>query len=243
MSNAYSSQRDFEAGPRDEKSEESPHGVCQRSALRNPLRSMEHEDLNLGRPWFAVCQNTKRGKSNVTKASYLKAMWKMSGTTTLGLQKVVNAAMDFDFPDVQYILNALIGSFITLTAEGNVLQTNQQYNGLKGELWKVVGPTASILSEAHHAQVHVFSDSVLCLGHSAMSEVSRQFANNWLDNKDIHVERHRLKNSSTAHFTSTFEETSLQLLAANQSKVPSARDADGNDCTPETYSTESFSWV
>ena len=39
--------------------------------------------------------------------------------------------MEFDFLGVQYALDALIGSFITLTAEGPFLQKDQEQNGLK----------------------------------------------------------------------------------------------------------------
>ena len=66
--------------------------------------------------------------------------------------------MEFDFPNVQCLLDTLIGSMMTLTAKRKNMQHDQEHNVLERiALWNVVRPINSILA-------HAFSDSVLCLG-------------------------------------------------------------------------------
>ena len=57
----------------------------------------------------------------------------------------MNGATEFNFPIVQYILDAVAGSLATLPAEGKLLLQN--YEPLRKGLWNTVSPVDSILSE------------------------------------------------------------------------------------------------
>ena len=108
------------------------------------MRSTKHEELSFDNCWFEVCQDTKRGNTNVKKAAYVEAMSDSFATKALfsriALQKTVSIqqATEFDLPNVQCLLDTLIGSMITLSADGMFLQENQEHNLLNREkLWKV----------------------------------------------------------------------------------------------------------
>ena len=88
----------------------------------------------------------------------------------------IETVMDFDFPDVHYILDILIVSVITLTYELKIWHRIKSVANLeKKERWSVLSPIGSILSKLHTAPVHVFADFVLCLGGSTVSEAPRKF--------------------------------------------------------------------
>ena len=62
-------------------------------------------------------------KANVTKEAYIEAMWERFGTATPIVHRVakkrnsMREAMEFDFLNVQYILDILGGSLVTSVAE------------------------------------------------------------------------------------------------------------------------------
>ena len=59
----------------------------------------------------------------------------------------------------------LAGMLFTMGAEGNLLQIESPVQILrKKEIRETIGPVDIELSNVHEADVHVFSDSVLCLG-------------------------------------------------------------------------------
>ena len=69
-------------------------------------------------------------------------------------------AMEQKYPNVQFILEALVG-FVVITAKGDHLLKDQDFEPRKANKWPVASPTYSKLSEIRQATAYVFSDSVL----------------------------------------------------------------------------------
>ena len=110
MSNAYSSQRDFESGPWDEKLEEPSHGVVtQRSRNKRSRTSM-----NVGKK-FGKTQE----EATCTFRQKHEALWEKIGNTTLqssmGLRKNISMreAMEFNSPKAVAILDTVADSLVT----------------------------------------------------------------------------------------------------------------------------------
>ena len=114
---------------------------------------------------------------------------------------------------------------------------------IPGQLWFEVcrgtkrGKTVSVWAAMEfdfpnaEGNVHAVSDSVLCVGHGAMSEPSRKFNNKWTHNqKDSGTTTSTDRTSKfidcTFHVNPT--ESFMQLLADLQTTVSSAPDAVGN---------------
>ena len=103
-------------------------------AWKSRLRQ-QNSDSNLDRFWFEACRDTKRKRFRVSKRiTNNEAMWKIIGHTTrhssLSLQKVSltqKCEQAFGFPDVQYLLDGLAGSWITTAAEGDLMLKDQDY--------------------------------------------------------------------------------------------------------------------
>ena len=72
------------------------------------------------------------------------------------------------------------------------------------------------------SNVHVFSDSVVCLGHGAKSEASRKFTNKWMDNQQCSRPT-TSKGINSKLFDCTFHvnqgETSMHILTTIQEQV------------------------
>ena len=74
---AYASQHDFEAGPWDEKAEESSCGVAgSKLCMEKPTAFHGPRRKNFDDFWFEVCLDTRRGRTNVAKAACGEAMWR-----------------------------------------------------------------------------------------------------------------------------------------------------------------------
>ena len=75
---------------------------------RKPMLSSKQndaKDANLDSFWLEVCQDVKRGRTDVPRYAFTEAIWKRFG----GQRSIpMNATRNFDFPDVQYILDTLI---------------------------------------------------------------------------------------------------------------------------------------
>ena len=56
---------------------------------------------------------------------------------------------------------------MVLTAEGDFLLEDDNFESFKTGKWAMVSPTDSVLAKIHQARAYVFSNSVLCLGGSA----------------------------------------------------------------------------
>ena len=75
-------------------------------------------------------------------------------------------AMECKYPNVQFILETILGSLVAFTVEDDTFES------LKKSMWAVVSPTDSILAKIPEAETYVSSDSVLCLGTNAQSKAT-----------------------------------------------------------------------
>ena len=120
------------------------------------------------------------------------------------------------------------------------MREEQEQNVLHRKERNVVSPLDSILSLVHLVKVHVFSDSVLFFWQGAMSEASRKF-NNQVVGQSKYSGSTTSRRIHSKFLSCSFHvypgAISVQLLVAIQTTVSSTRDAVGNGCTPETYST------
>ena len=96
------------------------------SAWTNPKRSSEQEGAESD-AWKEVCQETK-----------LEGM---------------RSAVENKYPDVQFILNAVAGSLVVVTAK-----EDDNFELLEKGEWTVVSPKDSVLAKIHEAKAYVFSD-------------------------------------------------------------------------------------
>ena len=135
MSTVVSSQRHCEVEPWDKPKASSCRVENQISAWGDPLRSTEHEELNLDGFWFEVGQRSKRGKTNVTKPACKRGdVEKVRHDDPLGSSTAcqntvsVEAAVVLDFSDVQCCLDTLIGGLITLNAESYFMKKRTDYD-------------------------------------------------------------------------------------------------------------------
>ena len=87
----------------------------------------------------------------------------------------VREVMKFNFPNVQRVLDALVGSLSTSAAEGNLFLQDQNCEPIRKVRWKYVSPSTSSCQQIHQEPVHVCSDSVLCVGTHAMSDATSKF--------------------------------------------------------------------
>ena len=83
--------------------------------------------------------------------------------------------MEHKCPNVQFILEALVGSLVVFTSKGYLLLEDQIFEPLKKDKWAVLSPEDSILSKIHQVKADVFSGSILCLGGQSMSKVTAKF--------------------------------------------------------------------
>ena len=110
-------------------------------------------------------------------------MWERFGTTThssssaLQQNSSMREAMEFNFPNVQYILDTLVGSLAIVPSEGNLLLLDQNSELFRKE------KRLSILSQMLQARVSMFSDSVLCVGTHAMCGATRKFSTMWASHR------------------------------------------------------------
>ena len=97
----------------------------------------QNSDSDLDKFWFEVCQDTK---SDVAKSHKNQTLKQRGRDLDLQLSTHVSActgqshsksARSFDFPDVQYLSDALVGSFITMVAEGDLVTKDEDCVGLR----------------------------------------------------------------------------------------------------------------
>ena len=62
-------------------------------------------------------------------------------------------AMKHKYPGVQFILDALAGSLVVLTAEGDLLIEDDHIESSKTGKWAMMSPTDSVLAQIHQAKV------------------------------------------------------------------------------------------
>ena len=123
----------------------------------------------------------RRGNINITMEAYIETMWERFGTTTLissiVLRKNISMrqAMEFRFPNVQYMLHAFVGRQSGDFSRGGKLFAPR--SKLRVGPKRTVGnrESHSILSNTHQARVHEFSGSVLFLGTRAVSDAADEF--------------------------------------------------------------------
>ncbi len=171
-----------------------------------------------------MCQETKRGKTNVTKEAYVVALWERFGTTTLHFSIApkknisMREATEFNLQNFEDISKTLDGSLATLVAEGKLFAPRSKYEPLRKGLWKFGSAIDSIFQNMHQAKVHVFTDALFCLGTHAMCEV-RKFSTSW---KDHMAERPPRKESKFigCEFHANPKVASIPLLEAIKRTLP-----------------------
>ena len=72
----------------------------------------------------------------------------------------MQAEMKNKSPDVKFMLEALVGCLMALTAVGDLLLEDPNFESLKDRAWAVASTLDSFLSENHQAKSFVFSDSM-----------------------------------------------------------------------------------
>ena len=111
MSNAYSVQRECEAWPLPEKRGASSHAIASQSSVEK-LSAFHGTHLNLASllvrsmPRYDARKDQRIYRGNVKKVSIQQPFH-----SSFALKKTLSlkAAMEFDFPNLQYILDTLIG--------------------------------------------------------------------------------------------------------------------------------------
>ena len=127
--------------------------------------------------------------------------------------------MEFDFLDVQYILDKLIGSLITLTAEGKLLSQDPYCDVLrKKHVWKVVSPIDACqncmrLKYTLSQTLNCMEETTLCLEHQTQHPQVDGLSK---AKRTQPLQKESVQTSSIVHSTSTPGETPMQLLAVQR---------------------------
>ena len=126
-------QCDFEKGCRKEKLEDSSAGDANDSVWENTVQEP-------GRPSAGVTHCSARGnpmRSFATRRRRTRRLLEGCLSTHMqsSLQKktITQTLMEYQNPDVKFILEALVGSLMTLTAEGDLLLENQNFESKRKE--------------------------------------------------------------------------------------------------------------
>ena len=100
----------------------------------------------------------------------------------LGSHVTLEQLSNCEFTCTQDKSNLFAGMLSLQKAEGNILKvdTSSQMLG-KHRIWETTCLFDWALSKIHDAEVHVFSDSVLCMGKGAMHELEDKFTRRWND--------------------------------------------------------------
>ena len=72
-----------------------------------------------------------------------------------------------------------------LTAKGDFLLEDDNFESFKRGKWSLASPIDSNLTKIHLAKAYVFSDSVLCSGGHAVSKPSENFEGWWMDSRQL----------------------------------------------------------
>ena len=145
---------------------------------------------------------------------------------SIALQKKMSMedALEFNFPNFQHILYALVGSLVTLAAEGKILLQDQNVETLRTGTWTLVSPIDTILSNMHHATAHRLVQLSLLCGTHAMSDATGKFTTRWENNR-MPCGTATSKVGNSKFFDREFHvfaaETSMQLLEAIKQHVSS----------------------
>ena len=184
------------------------------------MRSSEQEGANVDGFWQEICQATNWcGRDSELRLSTRPSRCKK--------KKQLREAVEFNFPNVQYILDTLVGSLVTSEAKGNLLLQDENSEPLQKRRWKIASPIDSTLLNIHQANVHVFSDSVL----------------SWeRHNRQVY---YKMETSSTTRrddclksqfldreFHVSPDATAMKLPEALNHHVSSTNDSIAKECTP-----------
>ena len=109
-----------------------------------------------------------------------------------------------DFVDTQSKRDFLVGVIYLMNAEGHLLQIESPFQILRNrEVCETRGPNDNELSKMHEAEVHVFSNSLLWLGKSAMNESEMKFTERWKEHLVHYKESARRSNKGTGGMESS----------------------------------------
>ena len=126
----------------------------------------------------------------------------------------------------------------TMTVEDNLLQIDSPCQVLRNqEVCETIGPVDNELSKVHNADVHVFSDSVLCLGKQAMNMPEIKFTERWKEHLEQYWESARMIDGDKVQFVS---HTSLgrktnEIVREIDEWIRQGQGEYGHRVTPETY--------
>ena len=140
-------------------------------------------------------------------------------------------------PDVQFILEAPVGSLVASTAEGDFLLEEQTVESPQNGTSADVSPRDSKMSTIYQAEAYMFSDTVPCLRTHFKSKATTTFTSK-------RRERHPKSVSNTSQginakflvceFNVNQSFTSAQLLAKIKHHVSSTIGDIDRKCTPKT---------
>ena len=118
------------------------------------MPSSEHE----GAEPDSFCVEIKaRNDTTITSKTCEKASENSSLRCSLAPKNTIaQTEMENRNPDVNFILEALVGSLFTLTAEGDLLSEDQNIESFKNRTRAVASPIGSVSSKTHQAH-HTFS--------------------------------------------------------------------------------------
>ena len=94
------------------------------------------------------------------------------------------------------------------------------------------------LSKMHDAEVHVFSDSVLCMGKGALKEPVIKLTNRWNDYLEQYKESARIIDGEQVQFIFHIhpEKQTNDIVREIDEWIQHGQGEDGHFCTPETCS-------
>ena len=127
------------------------------SAWGQSWRSSEQEGAMLDECWQEVCQDTQKSETNVAKEALNAAMWeeiRNYGSTRPSLLQnniSMREAMEFNFPDVQYIWHTFVVSLETLPHKETFCTKIKTIS----RSIKNVGPSEGINSKFLDCELHV----------------------------------------------------------------------------------------
>ena len=120
---------------------------------------------------------------------------------------------------------------------GNLLQIESPCQVLRNkEVCETIGPVDNELSKVHKADVHVFSDSVLCLGKQAMNMPEIKFTERWKEHLEQYRESARMIDGDKVQFvfhTSLGRKTN-EIVREIDEWIRQGQGEYGHRVTPET---------
>ena len=127
--------------------------------------------------WQEICRKKNLGRQRSQKKSISKPCGKASDKKQPSLPKrtKMQTKLENKEPDVRFIPEALIGSLMGWTAEGDLLLEDQTSRVAQEQTCAAASPIGSCLSKIHQAKSYMFPDSLLCVRTHDKSKATAHF--------------------------------------------------------------------